>query len=87
MEGLKVMLFEAGRGLGIKCRFVSEWFKMDSYVPDKERLLYAIQRNRPDVVLIDPDLYAEIDGIKTARTIRYRFNIPVLYERGNLNTG
>ncbi len=79
MEGLKLMLFEAGHKLGIKCRFNSKWFKIESYVPDKKRLLYEILRNRPDVVLIDPDLYAEIDGINTTRTIRYRFNIPVMY--------
>ena len=80
MEGLKVMSFEAGHELGIKCRFISQWFKVDSYVPDKKWLLYEILRNKPDVVLINPDLYAEIDGIKTTRTIRYRFNIPVMYK-------
>ncbi len=79
MEGLKVMSVENSNEMGIKCRFISRWFKVDSYVPNKQRLLYEIQRNRPDVVLIDPDLYAEIEGIKTARTIRYRFNIPVMY--------
>jgi len=79
MEGLKMMSFEAGNDIGIKCRFISEYFKIDSYVPDKKWLLYEILRNRPDVVLIDPDLYAEIDGIKTARTIRHRLKIPVLY--------
>ena len=79
MEGLKSMLFEAGHKLGIKCRFVSQWFKIDTYVSCKKMLLYEIIRNKPDVVLIDPDLYAEIDGINTTRTIRYRFNIPVMY--------
>jgi len=79
MEGLKMMSFEAGHKLGIKCRFISEYFKIESYVPDRRWLLYEILRNRPDVVLIDPDLYAEIDGLKTARTIRHRLNIPVMY--------
>ena len=80
MEGLKMMSIEAGHELGIKCRFISKWFKIDTYVPDKERLLSEIKRNKPDVVYIDPDLYSEIDGIETARTIRHRFNIPVMYE-------
>ena len=83
MEGLKVMLFEAGHEMGIKFSFISQWFKIESYVPDKKRLLFEIQRNRPDVVLIDADVYAEIDGINTARVIRHRLNIPVLYERGS----
>jgi len=79
MEGLKVMLFEAGHDMEIKCRFISQWFKIESYVPDKVSLLSEIERNKPDVVVIDLDLYAEIDGIKTTRTIRHRFNIPVMY--------
>ena len=80
MEGLKVMSFEAGYKPGIKCRFISQWFKIDSYVPDKKRLLYEIKKNKPDVVLIDSNLYAQIDGIKTTRTIRHQFNIPVIYK-------
>ena len=81
MEGLKLMMLESGHALGIKCRFVSQWFKVDSYVSDKKWLLHEVKRMEPDIVLIDSDLYANIDGIKTARTIRYRFNIPVLYKR------
>ena len=80
MEGLKVMAFEAGCKSGIKFRFISQWFKIESYVPDKKWLLYEIKRNQPDVVLIDPNLYAQIDGINTTRTIRRQFNIPVIYK-------
>ena len=46
----------------------------------KERLLSEIKRNKPDVVLIDMNLYAKIDGIETTQKIRSRFNIPVLYK-------
>ena len=80
MEGLKVMSFEAGHGLGIKCRFVSRWFKMDTFVSGKEGLLSEIEKYKPDVVLIDPDLYAKIDGIETTQKIRSQFDIPVLYK-------
>jgi len=80
MEGLRVMSFEAGYKRGIKCRFISQWFKIDSYVPGKKGLLSAILKNQPDVVLIDSNLYAQIDGIKTTRTIRHQFNIPVIYK-------
>jgi CheY-like chemotaxis protein len=80
MEGLKVMSFEAGNRMGIRYRFISDWFKIDSYVPDKERLLFEVKRNKPDVVFIDLNLYAGIDGIETTRTIRYQLNIPVIYK-------
>ena len=61
MKGLKLMSFEADREMGIKCRFISEWFKIDSSVSDKKWLLFEILKNRPDVVLIDPDLYAQFE--------------------------
>ena len=80
MEGLKVMSLEVGYNQGIKCRFISQWFKVDTYVPDKKCLLHEIKRNQPDVVLIDSNLYAQIDGIKTTRTIRHQLNIPVIYK-------
>jgi CheY-like chemotaxis protein len=49
-------------------------------VPDKERLLSEIKKNEPDVVLIDMNLYAKIDGIETTQKIRSQFDIPVLYK-------
>ena len=79
MSGLSMMMFDNGNGRGIRCRFISEWCKVESFVPDTERLLSEIEKNNPGVVLMDMNLYAEIDGIETARTIRSKFNIPVLY--------
>jgi DNA-binding response OmpR family regulator len=79
MDAQSVMWLEVGFGRGIRCRFISEWFKIDSYVPGKERLLAEIERNKPDVVVMDLDLYARIDGIKTSRKIRNRFDVPVMY--------
>ena len=80
MEGLKMMMVEAGHGIGIRCRFISEWCKVDTFVSGKEGLLSEIEKNKPDVVLIDMDLYAKIDGIETTQKIRLRFDIPVLYK-------
>jgi DNA-binding response OmpR family regulator len=79
MSEQKVMLFEDGFDQGIRCRFISKWFKIDSYVPTKEKLLSEIEKNNPDVVFLDLDLYAKIDGIETSRKIRKQFNVPVMY--------
>ncbi len=79
MSGLKLMMFDEGAGQEIRCRFISDWFKIDSYVP-KERLLSEIEKINPDVVVMDLDLYARIDGIDTAEKIRDQFDIPVWYE-------
>jgi DNA-binding response OmpR family regulator len=52
---------------------------MNSYVYTKEKLFSEIEKNKPDVVVMDLDLYATIDGIETSRVIRSRFDVPVLY--------
>ena len=79
MSGLTMMLFDEGTEHSMRCRFISEWFKMDSYIYTKEKLISEIEKNRPDVVVMDLDLYAKIDGIETSRKIRNQFNVPVIY--------
>ncbi len=81
MSELKVMMFDEGTDHNIRCRLVSDWFKIESYVPNKEKLLSEIDKNDPDVVFIDLDIYVQIDGIKTTHTIRTQFDIPVMYIR------
>jgi PAS domain S-box-containing protein len=44
-----------------------------------EEALLFLEKNRPDVVLMDIMLNGQMDGIETARTIRSRFNLPVIY--------
>ncbi len=80
MPGLKLMMFDEETGQKIRCRFISEWFKIDSYVSGKEGLLSEIKKNNPDVVVLNLDLYAKIDGIETSQIIRTRFDVPVWYE-------
>ena len=53
--------------------------KIDSYVPE-EKLLSEIEKINPDVIVIDLDLYARIDGIETTEKIRDQFDIPIWYE-------
>src|SRR5688500_13649025 len=44
-----------------------------------EGALTFLEKTRPDVVLMDIMLNGKIDGIETARTIRSRFDLPVIY--------
>ena len=79
MEAQSVMWLEMGNDKGIRCRFISEWFKMDSNVYTKEGLFLEIDKTKPDVVVMDLGLYEKIDGIETSRKIRNRFDVPVAY--------
>lgn len=79
MPVTSVMIFDVGFDRGIRCRYFSEWLKVDYYVSTKDKLLAEIERYMPDVVVIDLDVYAKIDGIETSRKIRSRFDVPVIY--------
>jgi len=48
-----------------------------------EEALSAIERERPDLVLIDITLDGEMDGIETSRRIRQRHAVPVIFMTGN----
>jgi len=80
MSVQSIMMFEEGFNRGIRCRFISKSVKVDSYVSGKDSLLIEIERNMPDLIVFDLDLYAKIDGVKTSKEIRDRFNIPVIYK-------
>ncbi len=43
------------------------------------KLLLEIGKVKPDVIVMDPDLYVKIDGIETSRMIRNLFGVQVMY--------
>jgi chemotaxis response regulator CheB len=53
--------------------------RIESYVYTNERLFSEIEKTHPDVIFIDLDLYAKIDGIDTSKQMRYQFDVPVMY--------
>src|SRR2546423_2441531 len=48
-----------------------------------EEALVQAAATRPDLVLMDIRLKGEMDGIETARLLRERFNVPVIYLSGD----
>ena len=80
MSRPNLMMLDGGNDHFIRCRFISEWFKIDSYVHTNEGLLSEIEKNRPDGVVLDINLFKRIGGIETARKISDRFDIPVWFE-------
>ncbi len=48
-------------------------------VSSGEEAIIKVEDNEPDLVLMDIVLSGEMDGIETAKQIRLRFNIPVVY--------
>ncbi len=75
-------MFEADEKMGMRCTFIGERCKIDSYTyATGEELLLEIKKHNPDVVFLDLNLYASIDGTKTSQIIQCQYNIPVLYIR------
>jgi len=79
MPAQSLMMLEIGFDQTIRCRHISEWCKVDSYLFTKEKLMSEIEKNKPDVVVMDLNLYARMDGIETSRRIRNCFDVPVWY--------
>ena len=72
-------MFDEGSDHKIRYRFISEWFRIDSSMSAKEQIIWEIERNCPDVVLLNSDLYNKIDVLETAQNIRSLFDIPVSF--------
>jgi CheY-like chemotaxis protein len=48
-----------------------------------EEALSIIEKDKPDVVLIDISLDGEIDGIETTKRIKNKYNIPIVIMTGS----
>ena len=79
MPGLTAMFLDEGPNENIRCRFICDCCKIEFYVYSNARLFSEIRKTHPDVVVIDLNLYAKIDGIETSRMIRSQFDVPVMY--------
>jgi len=79
MPGLTAMFLDKGPNENIRFRFICDCCRIEFYVYSNARLFSEIGKTHPDVVVIDLDLYAKIDGIETSRMIRSQFDVPVMY--------
>jgi len=52
-------------------------------VASGEAALTSIDKDKPDLVLMDIHLEGEIDGVDTAKIIFDKFNIPIIYISGD----
>jgi len=73
------MFLDQGTNENIRCTFICDCCKIELYLNTYARLFSEIERTQPDVVVMDMDLYAKIDGIETSKKIRCQFDVPVMY--------
>jgi len=63
----------------IKKTLQDKEYVVSTVVSSGEEAIKKAEQDNPDLVLMDIVLKGEMDGIETAKQIRSRFNIPVLY--------
>ena len=54
-------------------------YQVSAVVSSGEEAIREAEDNRPDLVLMDIRIKGEIDGTETARILRERFDVPVVY--------
>lgn len=57
----------------------TEGYHVAGTIESGEESLRFLQKNRPDLILMDIMLSGNIDGVETARIVRAEYNIPVVY--------
>jgi len=73
------MTLSEGADKEIKCGLASRYFKRICRIPSKEDIVPEIEKLKPDVVVIDLDLYDRIGGIGKKVILRA---IPYWHEHG-----
>jgi PAS domain S-box-containing protein len=63
----------------IQQRLENLGYEVSSIASTGETAISRINKNRPDIVLMDIRLKGDMDGVKTAEKIHNHFNIPVVY--------
>ena len=79
-EGIKLMMVNEASDGAIRCGITSRYFKRISRIPSKEDIIPEIDKLKPDVVILDSNLYKKIGGIETMYMIRDRFDVNAWFE-------
>ena len=84
MSKVKVLVVEDNTDVaeGIRDILEDKGYSITDVVDSGEEAIKKAGQTRPDLVLMDIILKGDIDGIKAAKQIHSRFNIPVIYLTG-----
>jgi len=81
MTEIRILVVEDEAVVALSERFVLEsmGYRVTSTAGSGEQALELIERDRPDVVLMDVLLQGPMDGLEAARHIDRQFGIPVVF--------
>jgi len=77
----KILIVEDDRMLcTIFNMFINELgYELLDFAASGKDALYLIEKEKPDVVLMDIHLEGDMDGIETSKKIKKNFDIPIIY--------
>ncbi|MFA7097110.1 MAG: response regulator, partial [Gammaproteobacteria bacterium] len=82
MPTILVVEDEAISGIAIRQQLERMGYRVPAIVGAGEEALRWVETERPDLVLMDNALAGEMDGVDTAKVLRERFDVPVIYVTG-----
>jgi CheY-like chemotaxis protein len=81
MSANKILIVEdeAVVSLDVTRRLEKMGYEVMGRIASGEEALALIEKERPDLVLMDINLQGEMDGIETATKLYKEYNLPVIY--------
>lgn len=81
MSKARVLIVEDDRISGLTLRKLLEGkgYEITGVIPSGEGAITSIEKNRPDIVLMDIWLDGDMDGIEATRQINGKWDMPVIY--------
>jgi DNA-binding NtrC family response regulator len=81
MSKAKILIVEDDgiTGLTLKNLLEKKGYAITGVVPSGEGAIKSIEKNSPDIVLMDIWLEGEMDGIEATEQINYKWDMPVIY--------
>ena len=84
-DKIKVLIVEDEMIIGAKISLTVEQmgYQVSGIIPRGEEAIVNVESNQPDIILMDINLSGELDGIETAKRIKEKYNIPIIYLTAN----
>ncbi|WKV13018.1 response regulator [Marivirga harenae] len=84
-EKLKILIVEDEMliGANISLQLNELGYEVTGIIPRGEEALQQIEKNTPDIMLLDINLKGDLDGIETALTMQKTHDIPIIYLTAN----
>lgn len=82
---IKILVVEDEMIIGAKIsmQLTSLGYEVTGVLPRGEEAIIHVEKNKPDIVLLDINLKGKLDGIETALQMQRLANIPIIYLTAN----